>query len=312
MQIYLYYEMMKNILIIFSILLIPLINASHAYDSDDGPQIKINPATVTQGDPFVVRIEGEALNTLPTGSFYGNELYFSPCGNDCYEAIGSTPIGLAPGKYRIILDIEGSDHMNAITETASLTVKRGTFARQSLTLPPDKVTLAPEDEARADAETAMLKALWAVRTDKLWDGEFIMPLKGDFSTAFGVRRTINKTKLSIHSGVDIRGSYGKPIKAANTGMVVIAKELFFGGNTIVLDHGQGIYTVYMHLQKFSASLHEVVSRGDVVGLVGSTGRSTGPHLHYTIKVHGNNANPLAMIGLPLGEQMSIQEEAHMR
>lgn len=261
----------------------------------DGIKAEVLPSSVVQGDPFVVRLTGDFLHAPPTGAFNGNTLLFTPCGADCYQAVSLAPIPMRPGKYDIKVSCD-----NRMSDLA-VTIVKGKFAAQSLTLPPDKVNLSPEDEARADAETAMLKQLWKVKSPKLWEGSFIMPLSNTFSTAFGVRRTINKNRLSIHSGVDIRGAMGAPARAANSGVVVVAQELFFGGNTMVLDHGQGIYTVYMHLSEFIANLHEVVDKGQVIGLVGSTGRSTGPHLHYTVKINGSNANPSSMASLPLLE-----------
>lgn len=264
-------------------------------------RLMVHPPEVTEGSPFVVRIMDSEISDRPTGAFSGKRLSFSPCGPGCYEAIGIAPIGISEGDYNIKLNAGDG------VESLPIRVIKGKFASQSLTLPPDKVNLSPEDEARADAESAEMRALWRRRTSRLWEGGFIMPLKGDFSTAFGVRRTINKTKLSIHSGVDIRGAYGTPIRAANTGVVVMAKDTFYGGNTLILDHGQGIYTAYLHMQEFRALLNEVITKGDVIGLVGSTGRSTGPHLHYSVKVDSTSANPTDMAALPLEPSLETAE-----
>lgn len=254
------------------------------------PRISIEPVVVAQGDPFTVHVMS---SKEPTGAFDGKVLGFASCGTGCYQAIAIAPLDIPQGDYKVKVNVGKG------VETADVGVLNGDFRSQSLTLPPDKVNLSPEDEARTDREAAMLRAMWAERSDPVWEGPFIMPLKGGFSTEFGVRRTINNSRLSIHSGVDIRGAEGTPIRAANTGTVVVAEDLFYGGNTLVLDHGQGVYTVYMHMKEFRASLNELVSKGEAIGLVGSTGRSTGPHLHYTVKVYGQNANPTAMAGLPL-------------
>jgi murein DD-endopeptidase MepM/ murein hydrolase activator NlpD len=183
------------------------------------------------------------------------------------------------------------------------TVREGTFPQQQLTLPAGKVSLSPEDEERANREAERLRALWPRPSERLWDGAFIMPLENGVSTQFGTKRIINGKKKSIQSGLDIRGKKGEEVKAANDGRVALAEELFFGGNTIVLDHGQGIFTIYMHLSRINVSPDSVVLKGDVIGLVGSTGRSTGPHLHYGVKVNAVNANPRSLAGLPLpGEE----------
>jgi murein DD-endopeptidase MepM/ murein hydrolase activator NlpD len=284
--------MKKTIILFIIFLLFCAVNAFGANEPSPG-RLSVTPGEIPEGSPFVVRVLDSGISERPSGAFSGRRLSFSSCGQGCYEAIGIAPIGITPGDYNIKLNAGMG------IESLALRVLKGKFGSQSLTIPQDKVNLSPGDKARANAEAAEMRALWRKRTDRLWEGSFIMPLEGDFSTAFGVRRTINKTKLSIHSGVDIRGGYGTPIKAANTGVVVMAKETFYGGNTIVMDHGQGVYTVYMHMQEFIASLSEVVSKGDIIGLVGSTGRSTGPHLHYTIKVDRSSANPTDMSALPL-------------
>jgi len=297
---------MKKIplILIFSLLFCVV----NAFGEDSGPvaRLSVLPSEIPEGSPFLVRIIDRATKDRPTGAFSGMRLSFSACGQGCYEAIGIAPIGMTPGNYSIKLNAGMG------IESVPLKVTKGKFASQTITLPPDKVNLSPEDEARTDAEAAEMRALWRKRSDRLWEGSFIMPLKGDFSTAFGVRRTINKTKLSIHSGVDIRGSYGTPVRAANTGVVVMAKETFYGGNTLIIDHGQGLYTVYMHMQEFKAELNELVTKGDVIGLVGSTGRSTGPHLHYSVKVDSNSADPTGMAALPLDTGVEITDAAHIK
>ena len=126
-----------------------------------------------------------------------------------------------------------------------------------------------------------------------------MPLANEISTAFGTRRIINDKVMSSHRGLDIRGKTGEPVRASNNGRVVLAQDLFYGGNTVVLDHGQGIYTIYMHLSHFKVQEREMVSKGETVGLVGSTGRSTGPHLHFGVKVQNISVNPLSFTRLVL-------------
>jgi murein DD-endopeptidase MepM/ murein hydrolase activator NlpD len=257
--------------------------------------LDVTPAEITQGDPFVVRVEGA---TAPPKAVLSEKTFvFSPCGAKCFITIAAVDVDAAPGEH--IIEVTAGEESQAFV----LTVREGTFPEQQLTLPEGKVALSPEDEERANREAARLRALWPRPSERLWDGAFIMPLENSFSTRFGTKRIINGKKKSIHSGLDIRGKKGEQVKAANDGRVALAEELFFGGKTIVLDHGQGIFTIYMHLSKIDVSAGSVVLKGDVVGLVGSTGRSTGPHLHYGVKVNAVNANPRSLAALPLpGEE----------
>jgi hypothetical protein len=257
----------------------------------------VDPVELTQGDPFMLIVKDTEAE--PEASFNSKELSLSPCGEGCWVTLGLVPLGTEPGKHHVRISEQG------LGIGLSINVALGNFPVQHLTLPEDKVNLSPEDEARADEEAARLKALWKEQGPRFWDGDFIMPLEGGVSTGFGVKRIMNKEKTSVHSGLDIRGNYGTPVLAANSGRVAVVDDLFFGGNTVVIDHGSGIYSVYMHLQEQRVTEGEPVARGEVIGLVGSTGRSTGPHLHYTVKLASENVNPHSLARLPVAKAVSL-------
>ncbi len=259
--------------------------------------VVVHPVKITRGDPFVVVVSNP--EEAPGAEFGGTWLPFTSCGEGCYMALGLAPLDTKSGNHPIKISDGG------LSISLAITVLAGEFATQDLTLPKDKVTLSPEDEARADAEAERMRGLWAIANPRIWDGDFIMPLEGGISTGFGTVRLMNETKRSIHSGLDIRGAYGTPILAANTGRVVMNEDTFFGGNTVILDHGMGLYTVYMHMQESRVIEEEIVDRGEIIGLVGSTGRSTGPHLHYTVKLAATNVNPRALVELPLGRAQAM-------
>jgi hypothetical protein len=255
-------------------------------------QAVVLPPSVKPGDPFVLRVYTNP--DAPEARVGEEDLAFAPCGPGCFEAVGAVDLQTPPGTVSIEVRAAGE------VLRLPLVVEKAAFPLQKLTLPEGEVTLSPKDEARAEREAALLRALWQRVSGKLWEGRFLMPLDNSFSTAFGTRRLMNGTKKGRHTGLDIRGHRGEPVLAANAGRVVLARELFFGGNTVVLDHGQGIYTIYMHLSAFKVAKGSVVRKGQVIGLVGSTGRSTGPHLHYGVKVNAVNTNPVALSELPLG------------
>jgi murein DD-endopeptidase MepM/ murein hydrolase activator NlpD len=138
-----------------------------------------------------------------------------------------------------------------------------------------------------------------VESERLWKGSFVLPLLNPLSTLFGTVRIINGETVSVHRGLDMKGLEGEEIRASNRGRVVLTEELFFGGNTVILDHGQGIFTIYMHMSQFHVRPGDLVSKNDLIGYVGSSGRSSGPHLHFGVKVTGMNANPVSIVDLKL-------------
>ena len=130
----------------------------------------------------------------------------------------------------------------------------------------------------------------------MFSGKFIKPLEGKITSAFGSYRLYNGKKLGDHRGVDIGGNpIGTPIKASNSGKVIFAKKLPTLGSAIIIDHGQGIHSLYMHMSKILVSMGDFVKKGQIIGKVGSTGLSTGPHLHWGISIHDTRINPMYLI-----------------
>jgi len=204
-------------------------------------QAKISPQDIYQGDAFVIKVSGTKSSEAPVAIMDGKQFVFSKCGEDCFIAIGAVDLETKPGRKKIKLEMRNQE------QYLGLVVKRAMFPSISLTLPEEKVSPGAEDMERIEKENEKLKELWGKETEPMWKGDFIRPVKNEISTVFGTKRIFNKKKTSIHRGMDFRAKEGEEIKASNQGRVVLAEELFFGGNTVILDHGSGIYTVYMHL-----------------------------------------------------------------
>jgi murein DD-endopeptidase MepM/ murein hydrolase activator NlpD len=144
-----------------------------------------------------------------------------------------------------------------------------------------------------------MAAIWPHENGRSWTGDFINPLEGEIITPFGVRRIINNVSKSPHTGIDVAGEKGAKIRAPNSGVVVLVDKQFFSGTSVVLDHGQGIYTMFFHLSKVLVKPGQMVRKGDVIALVGSTGRATGPHLHWGVRIQGARVDPLELVHLKL-------------
>lgn len=256
-------------------------------------EARVLPDDINPGDAFLVRITGAGPTEVPEAAYDEKQVYLGSCGEGCFIGIGAVDLETKPGVHKV--------RVGTATGKAELrfSVKSVKFPSLHLTLPEEKVTLGPEDMKRAEAEAEKLKVIWQTSTERLWQGSFSMPLENDISTVFGAKRIINKKKISVHRGADIKGKEGEAIRASNRGRVILAEELFFGGNTIILDHGHGIFTVYMHLSSFNVKAEDIIPKGNIIGFVGQTGRSKGPHLHFGVKVMGINTNPLSFVGLKL-------------
>ena len=132
-----------------------------------------------------------------------------------------------------------------------------------------------------------------------WKGSFAPPVNAEISDVFGVERVFNGSVQSTHQGLDFRVPSGTSVAAVNSGRVILARPLFFEGNCVVIDHGQGLLTLYLHLSEFSVKEGDDVSKGQPIGLSGGTGRATGPHLHLAVRWQGVYLNPQVLLKLNL-------------
>lgn len=250
--------------------------------------VELRPAEVIPGDVYLIKVSSVEA---PVGEFNGKEIRFFKTGDKKFIALVPIDIDTPSGDYKItIRNSEGIKYLD-------LRVNPHDFPTERLTLPEEKVTLRPEDEKRVEEEYLLLEGLFAKTTERMWGDTFIQPVDTKPSTEFGIRRIINNKKTSIHKGVDYRGRKGSPVKAMNSGRVVLTRELFYGGKTAIIDHGMGIFSVYMHLSGFNVLEGEDVSAGEVIGFIGDTGRANGPHLHISIRLNGISINPLSLLRL---------------
>jgi hypothetical protein len=259
-------------------------------------QADVVPRDVFPGDAFIVKLSGVAPSQNASVLVEGAEVPLERCGEGCFFGIGVVGIEMVPGDTSVIIN-SGPDRL-----TLTLSVRTPNFPEMRLKLPQNKVFLGSDDLARAKKEEEKLKEIWQQNSPRLFKGDFILPLPNPVSTVFGAKRIINDTTVSVHRGIDLKGKQGEKIRASNYGRVVLAEELFFGGNTLIIDHGSGIYTVYMHLDRFTVSRGDMVAKADIIGLVGSSGRATGPHLHFGVKILSINTNPLSLIKLQISEK----------
>jgi len=199
-----------------------------------------------------------------------------------------------PGSYPLDITSMGS------TEHRTVVVQKKEYPAQHLTLPKGMVELSPENEARVERELKLTNAIWPNETGRVWDGGFLNPREGQIVTLFGVRRFMNKIPKNPHTGVDVEAEEGDPVLAPNSGVVALVDDLYYSGNSVVLDHGQGLFTMFFHLSKVLVKQGQQVKKGDVIALVGSTGRSTGAHLHWGVRMQGARVDPLELIKLELG------------
>ena len=186
-----------------------------------------------------------------------------------------------------------------LSKTLFFKIEDGEYKKETIEVQKSKVN--PKSEAvkkRTAKEYAQAMKIYGTATPKNYvKSEYIVPMNSKITSSFGKARIYNSTLNGYHSGTDFRAKVGTPIIASNDGKVVLARDRFYAGNSIIIDHGQGIYTCYYHLSEFKVKEGDMVSKAQVIGLSGDTGRITGPHLHFSVRVGGLQVDPLQLITL---------------
>jgi murein DD-endopeptidase MepM/ murein hydrolase activator NlpD len=234
-------------------------------------------------------------------SWLDHEVSFARANGDRWVGIAGVSLATKNARYSLRL-VATTKKGPPIHVTQSIWVHR--LARKTVVLKVAEKYTAPDSETlkRIEAEKELkAQAFRQVTLDPLWSGAFVAPLDATITETFGVRRVFNGAVRSEHKGLDFRAVPGTELKAANRGKVLLARDLFFEGNCVVLDHGQGLLTLYMHLSRIAVHEGEIVESGQVLGETGATGRVTGPHLHMSALWQGIAVDPQSLMQLSLPE-----------
>lgn len=251
---------------------------------------------ITQGSILLIEVPSHSkTGNHVTGLLNNNgKLKFFKEGSNSYSLYG---IDLEDAKSLNFINIEIDSFVADKTTTiVPLTITEGSYGVQRISVPKKMVNPEGKNLERAVEEAALIKKVYSKSIGtRTWNEPFIMPLEGRLSSKFGLKRFYNGIKKSPHNGLDIAAPRGRPVKASNNGVIVYAGDLYYTGNTVIIDHGLGLFTAYYHLSKMNVLENDFISRGDILGLVGTTGRSTGPHLHWGVKLNGARVSPNDLI-----------------
>jgi len=251
--------------------------------------------TVPQGGVGRVEVTIEPDDSAPWGSFLGRTVFFRHEGARRFSALVGVDIDAPTGPHPMKVMVIRGGATRAIARP-TIQVKDGGFGTQELTLPKDQVDLDLPTLARVNREQAQVHHLWRNGARKaMWSGPWRMPVEGRILHSFGFRRVINGEPRSPHNGEDIAAPKGTPVVAPNDGIARLTGDRFFGGNTVFLEHGGGLFTFYMHLSEIEVKDGQAVKQGEVIGRVGQSGRATGPHLHWGGRLNDARINPLNLV-----------------
>jgi len=288
----------RTIVLLSAILFLPrVVFAQNQYQN---PAVALSSSEVTGGNVILLRIDTGDLN-LHAGDMRIDfntrtyRVYQHPLkGDGAYFALVGIPYRTIPGANK--LSLKYSDPAGYQTRQIPFDVVGSQVKTDILQVDPKLVDPNKKDRKRAEREHQEVKHIYAGgNLKRLWEGPFQLPVENRISSPFGNRREFNGKLKNYHNGLDFRSPKGIPVYAANSGIVRVAKNLFYSGNAVIIDHGTEIFTIYAHLSKIKATVGQLVEKGQLIGLSGATGRVSGPHLHWGVKVNGIAVNPLQFV-----------------
>jgi murein DD-endopeptidase MepM/ murein hydrolase activator NlpD len=285
--------------LVFAFLLVAVTSAAAAAGPATSSAITWQPQVLVNGSAclFTVRVMGAPQTVI--GKWMGHDLTFSQGSAGAWYALAGVALDTKPGAYDLALETVMRDG-RILHQVRVVTVRAAKYKTSRLTVPQKYVTPDPETLKRIEAEKEIKSAAFAhlIPTPE-WSGNFLAPVPSEVSETFGTSRTFNGKLASVHRGEDFRAPSGTAVHASNAGEVVLARELYYEGNCVVVDHGLGFMTMYMHLSKFEVKEGDKVEKGQVVALSGGTGRVTGPHLHMSVRWSGEYLDPGKLLALKL-------------
>ena len=249
------------------------------------------------GEAVLLRVEPSAPVAEVSGVAFDESIRFYQAPGGVWEGLVGIDLLVEPGDHDVALRIESAAGA-AFERVYTLLVEHKAYRTRQLTVAPRYVEPPPEVTARIQREAQQQAAIFATATpDRLWRGPWGRPVPGQATSAFGSRSVFNGQARNPHSGADFRAAEGTPVTAPNGGRVAQSGDTYFSGGSVILDHGWGLYSYFAHLSQMLVEVGDVVESGQVVGHAGATGRVTGPHLHWTLRLNGARVDPLSLIEL---------------
>jgi hypothetical protein len=273
------------------------------------PAVTLTPAVVVAGSPELIRVETPGAVSV-SGEWLGEKIEFfrGRAGRAWYALAGAdveAPVGGSTLSISVVPGMRGATQGAGQSAPQNLTrtvaIHAAHYRTGVLTVAPEFVQPPAEAMDEIKAEIALKEKIFSASApEPLWSGDFRAPVRAAPTDSFGTRRTFNGKLASVHKGMDFRASVGTPVHAGNDGVVVLARKMYYEGNCVAIDHGLGLYTISMHLSRIDVHEGERVTKGQLVGLSGATGRVTGPHLHWAVRWEGAYLDPAKLLRMELG------------
>jgi murein DD-endopeptidase MepM/ murein hydrolase activator NlpD len=251
---------------------------------------------LSPGEPIEITVRAPAAVTAVTARLGDRPIAIWPVSGGVWRGLAGLDVDLAPGSVPLTVTAtppSGAD----LTHATTLDVGPAAFVERRLTVAPRYVEPPAAERARIDAERARLQEIYRTTSADLRPGGFAAPVRHRRSSPFGARSIFNNQPRARHAGLDFASPAGATIRAPAGGRVVLADDLYFTGRTVILDHGQGLYSILAHMTRIDVREGLEVARGAPLGTVGATGRATGPHLHWSVRLGGARVDPAAVLHL---------------
>jgi murein DD-endopeptidase MepM/ murein hydrolase activator NlpD len=263
-------------------------------------EVSVEPEVIVNGSPCLFRVKSQRPLKALEGKWLGHEVFFNFNSNDgAWYGFAGAGVDETVGPSQLTLDATPTNSAR-FSYHYPVKISRANYRTSRLGVPSQFTEPDPDTLARIKEEQAIKKEVFArITPSKLWSGKFVAPTNSVFTNEFGIRRTFNRKVQSTHQGLDMRASVGTPVSAMNNGVVILARPMFFEGGFIVIDHGQGLLSLYMHLSELKVKEGDTVKTRQIIGLSGGTGRATAPHLHIGVRWQGVYVDPAVLLTLPL-------------
>jgi murein DD-endopeptidase MepM/ murein hydrolase activator NlpD len=283
--------------VVFTLALIVGALSMQVAGQDGSPlTVTVSSRTLQPGSVVMLTVTSTSPLSALTGQAFGRPVRFWRVGADEWQGLVAADLEAKPGAYDV--ELTGGDGSGpAVAGKASLSVVRKQFETRRLKVGNEFVNPPAAESERIAAEAKRLASLFTQATPRAWRGAFHVPVSGAATSSFGRLTVLNGQPRGRHQGADFRAASGTRVVAPNAGRVVLAEDLYFSGNTVVIDHGLGMFSLLAHLSRIDVAAGRNVARDEVLGASGATGRVTGPHLHWALRLSEFSVDPLSVVAV---------------